>query len=156
MDPIRVISIWQPYATLWVAGFKMNETRPFPCHSLVGKRLYVASTSTIKPQQRALFNDERFQHYYAATGLPPLEELPHGYLLGSVLINSCDPIGEDDLDDITEEEQLYGDWRPGRYAWRGRDPQFLPEPIKVSGAQGIWFLKDAAQVLDFNRTAQKG
>lgn len=148
---LRCVSIWQPYASLLVRGFKLNETRPHSCPKhMIGTRIGIASTKQIKPEQRALFEDEVFQKYYRETGLPALDNLQHGFLLGTVFVNSSDIIEEDDLDDVTEEEQIYGDWRPGRYAWRCRDPQLFPEPIKVSGKQGIWFHDDGAKVLPFS------
>jgi activating signal cointegrator 1 len=153
---MKVISLWQPYASLLVGGFKMVETRPYPCpQAIVGHRLYIASTKIITAAQRALFADEEFQAYYRETGLPAkLEDMPNGYLLGSVLINTSDPITEEDLEDITDEERLYGDWRIGRHAWRTRDPEMLNEPVPVSGQQGIWNLH-AADVLPFRSVAQE-
>lgn len=160
MDPgikMRCLSLWQPYASLLVHGFKINETRPFaPPSTVINTRLGIASTKTIKPDQRALFADEKFQEYYRATGLPEkLDDLPHGKLLGSVFVATSDLITEPVLEEITEEEQLYGDWRPGRFAWGCRDPEYLTEPIPVMGAQGIWLL-NVAQVLPFRSAAQKG
>jgi hypothetical protein len=154
---MRVISLWQPYASLLVLGFKLIETRPYPCPpALVGTRLGIASTKQIKPEQKALFADAAFQGYYKETGLPgSLEEMPNGFLMGSVLIHSSDLITEEDLDDVTDEEQKFGDWRLGRYAWRTRAPEALKEPIPVMGQQGIWTLPDA-KILGLHRTAKEG
>ncbi len=153
---MRVFSLWQPYASLLVLGFKINETRPYAVPSTVLKqRLGIASTKMIKPEQRALFADEEFQHYYRQTGLPEkLDDLPHGKLLGSVFVTDCELITDETLDLITEEETLYGDWKPGRYAWGCRDPEVLDVPVPVMGQQGIWTL-NAAQVLPFRPVAQK-
>ena len=68
-----------------------------------------------------------------------------------MLLHSCDPITEEDLEDVTEEEKAYGWWTEGRYAWRVRDPKAFEEPVPVRGAQGIWTLPDAV-VLPFPRT----
>lgn len=145
-----MISLWQPYASLLIHGFKINETRPFPCPSLIGQRIGIASTKTIKAEQRKLFANAEFQSYYEQTGLPlVLDDLPHGKILGTIEIASCEKITEETLEEITEEEELYGDWRPGRFAWGTRDPIALPEPVPVMGQQGIWILPDAAKVLLF-------
>jgi hypothetical protein len=153
---MKVLSIWNPYAILLVNGFKMNETRPFPCPpAIVGQRLYIASTKVITPAQRLVFAQEQFQEYYRQTGLPDkLEDMPNGCLLGSVLIHSSDIITEEDIEDTTEEELLYGDYKPGRYCWRTRDPEVLDEPVPVRGQQGIWNL-NAATVLPFRPVEQK-
>lgn len=135
-----VISIWQPYASLAVHGFKRIETRPFPAPArMIGQRFGIASTKVIKPEQITAFNDERFAVYYAQTGLGSLDDLPNGYLLGTVLLHSCDVIRtQDDIDDLTEEEQLYGWHEIGRFQWRLRDPEVFTKPIPVRGKQGIW------------------
>lgn len=38
----------------------------------------------------------------------------------------------------TEQEMLFGDWTPGRYAWEIANVQMLPEPIPAKGQQGLW------------------
>jgi hypothetical protein len=141
---LRVISLWQPYASLLVHRHKLVETRPFPAPStIIRQRIGIASTKQIKPEQRALFNDPLFQAYYSDTGLPAaFDDLPHGYLVGTVTVISSDVITEGDLEDVTDEEKLYGDWRVGRYAWRCQDHQALDKPIPCQGAQGIWIWTD--------------
>jgi hypothetical protein len=153
---MKVLSIWNPYAILLVNGFKMNETRPFPCPpAIVGQRLYIASTKIITPAQRTLFADETFQSYYRQTGLPDkLEDMPNGFLIGSVLIHSSDRITDEDIEDTTEEELLYGEYTTERYAWRTRDPEVLDKPVPVRGQQGIWNLH-AAEVIAFRPVEQK-
>ena len=144
---MRCISLWQPYASLLVHRHKLVETRPFPAPvTVLRQRIGIASTKQIKPEQRALFDDPLFQAYYMETGLPAFDELPHGFLVGTVTVVSCDVITEGDIEDVTEEEQLYGDWRVGRYAWRCQDHQALIKPIPCQGAQGIWIHDDTEKV----------
>lgn len=140
---MKVNSIWQPYATLAARGFKTIETKIWPVPStILGKRIGIASTKTIKPEQRATLQDPEFLEYYSRLGLPlDIEELPHGYLLGTVIIDSCELVTEELLEEISEEEQMYGWYQvPERsvYAWRLRDPQPLAHPIPIRGAQGIY------------------
>lgn len=152
VSALKVISIWNPYASLLAHGHKLIETRGFPApKSLIGTRIGIASTKTIKQEQRDAFKDPVFARYYFETNLPrQIEELPNGFLLGTVLLHSCDEITEEDIEDVTEEEQVYGWWKLGRYAWRCRDPQPLAQPVPVRGAQGIWTLRDAT-VIPFPR-----
>lgn len=136
---MKVISIWQPYASLLVHGHKMVETRGWPApKSLIGKRIGIASTKTIRPEQRVHYLDPSFLRSYRKCGLPELERLPHGCFIGTVYLNSCDVITVDDLDEITEDEKHFGWWTPGRFAWRVRDPIWFRQPFPVRGAQGIW------------------
>lgn len=136
---MRCISVWQPYATLLVKGIKRIETRPNPAPSTVlGERIGIASTKIITPAQRAAMIDPEFARHYAETGLPELDFLHHGYLLGTVVVKSSTVITQDDIDDITEEELSYGWFEHGRYAWRTTDNVEFNEPIPVRGSQGIW------------------
>ena len=137
---MKVTSIWQPYASLIVHGHKVVETRGWPApKSLIGQTIGIASTKNIKPYQRKLFEGETdFRHHYDQTGLPELIDLPHGCVLGTVTLHSCDVITEDDLEDISDAEREFGWWEVGSYAWRLRYPRPFPEPIPARGAQGIW------------------
>ncbi|MDR1630067.1 MAG: hypothetical protein LBS36_07650 [Oscillospiraceae bacterium] len=38
----------------------------------------------------------------------------------------------------SDQELLFGDWTPGRYAWELADVKVLPEPIPCGGKQGLW------------------
>jgi activating signal cointegrator 1 len=48
--------------------------------------------------------------------MPPVEDLPFGSALGTVLLHSCDVITEEDLSEISDEELAFGFYDSGRYA----------------------------------------
>ena len=136
---MKVISVWNPWATLIVHGFKIFETRSWPApKSMLGQTLGIASTRKVNPVQRAAFDEPLFAGFYFMTGLPVLHELPHGYLLGTVTLDSVEHITEEFLLDITEEERAYGWHDIGRYAWRLKNVVKFDEPIPIMGKQGIW------------------
>ena len=136
---MKCISIWNPFALLIVKGFKVFETRTWPAPaSIIGQRIGIASTKNILPAQRAHFEDETFQRYYELLQLPALESLPMGYLLGSVIVDSVELMTEEFLDEVSHEEQAYGWWNVGNYAWRLTGPEELPYPIPIRGGQGIY------------------
>ena len=56
---------------------------------------------------------------------------PHGY---KYHVTTMDPVGFW----ISEEEFLFGDWTPGRFAWEWANVQQLPEPVRVRGKQRLW------------------
>jgi activating signal cointegrator 1 len=39
---------------------------------------------------------------------------------------------------LTEQEQAFGDYAPGRYAWLLADMRLLSEPMPARGALGLW------------------
>lgn len=137
---MRCISIWQPFATLLVKGFKVFETRSWaPPRSLIGQRIGIASTKVINPAQRQHFDDPNFRRFYDRILMPDdLIELPHGYLLGTAVLDSYELMTPEFLEDVSEEEKAYGWWAEGRYAWRMVDPAEFEQPVRVRGQQGVW------------------
>jgi hypothetical protein len=122
-----------------VKGFKTFETRTWPAPaSIIGQTIGIASTKGIKPVQRAYFEDERFREFYAGTGMPPLDELPCGYLLGTVTIDESLRMTPEFMEEVSEEEKAYGHWEEGNFAWRLEPRMTLEHPIPIRGAQGLY------------------
>ena len=140
---MKVLSIWQPYASLAVHGFKTVETRSYPVGEWAhGTRIGIASTKRIVAAQRAVMKDEEFLKQYGKTGLPELKELPHGFLIGTAIIETCYRIAQCHLGALGAE-RVFGDWRPGRYAWVLKDPEVWAEPVPVRGLQRMWNFQPA-------------
>jgi predicted transcriptional regulator len=136
---MKTISIWNPFASLIVNGFKLYETRTWKAPDyLIGQTLGIASTKTILPAQRGHWVDPAFQDFYAGTELPPPIDLPHGYLLGTVTLESVELMTAEMMENVSVEEQSYGWWQEGFYAWRMTNPRALFEPIPIRGRQGIY------------------
>ncbi len=136
---MKVLSVWQPYASLTVHGFKKVETRSYPAPTaLHDQRIGIASTKRIVEAQRQVMKDEQFREYYGETGLPALRDLPHGFLIGTVILMTCYRIAECHLTAVPAAERMFGDWRPGRYAWVLKAAEVLPEPVPVRGQQRMW------------------
>lgn len=137
---MKCISLWQPFASLAAYGFKTHETRSWAApKSLIGQRIGIASTKNVKPEQRSTFADPEFQRFYSTTGLSlNFDDLPLGHLLGTVVLDSVEPVTDELLEEISLEEQAYGWHRPGYFVWRLREPEPLITPIAIRGAQGIY------------------
>lgn len=136
---MKVISIWQPFASLIVKGYKVFETRGWAAPaSVIGQHIGIASTKTIVPGQRAHCADEVFKGFYESLNLPSFEQLPRGYLLGTARLDSVELMTEEFIEEVSAEEQAYGWWSVGNYAWRLTDPVEFPHPIPIKGAQGLY------------------
>lgn len=136
---MKIISVWQPWASLLIHRHKLFETRGWPAPpSVVGQTIGIAATKNIKPEQIAAYEDPDFQQFYSETGLPELMDLPRGSILGTVQLHSCEVMTEEFMEDVTEEEKMFGWWIPGRYAWRVREPKPFKYPVIARGAQGLW------------------
>ncbi|OCP22006.1 MULTISPECIES: ASCH domain-containing protein [unclassified Ensifer] len=137
---MKVISVWQPWSTLLVYGYKRFETRTWaPPKSVIGQRIGIAATKSVLSKQVAAFNDPEFQLFWNMLDEDwEFNTLPKGYLLGTVILDSVELIDEEFLDDITREEKAYGWYQLGGYAWRMREPERLEHPIPIRGAQGLY------------------
>lgn len=136
---MKVISIWQPFASLIVKGCKVFETRSWAAPaSIIGMNIGIASTKVITAGQRAHCADEDFKEFYDALGLPSFEKLPLGYLLGTVRVDSVELMTPEFMDEVSNEEKAYGWWSEGYYAWRLTDPVEFTHPIPIKGAQGLY------------------
>lgn len=136
---MKVISVWQPFATLLAKGFKVYETRSWmPPKSIIGQRIGIASTKVIRPDQRAFCEQEDFKFFYDRTGLPPLKEMPHGCLVGTAILERVELITEEFLEEISAAEMEYGWFQLGHYAWAMIDPVELAAPVPIRGQQGIY------------------
>lgn len=132
------ISLWQPWATLWVVTprVKLDETRhwPFP-HGYVGRRCLVHASKTregIRDAEDTVLGDlcaRLFGEAWAST-------LPLGGYLGSVVLGGCRRTTPADME-CENDNAICGNFGPNRYAWRGDDARSWPL-IPGRGQQGFW------------------
>lgn len=136
---MKALSIWQPWASLIISGHKKLETRSWPApYSIRGQRIAIAATKTICSDQRKAMAEEAFCSHYSATGQPSLETLPLGAVLGTVLVDGSREIDSDFMRELELQEEAFGWYGPGRFAWFLKDPLPLVTPIPVKGGQGLW------------------
>jgi hypothetical protein len=69
-----------------------------------------------------------------------LDELPLGAVIATADLVGCHKMTEQFIASQTEQEQLFGDWTPGRYAWELRNVRQV-KPVAVPGKQGLWDLR---------------
>lgn len=126
---MKAITIWQPWASLIMAGIKHIETRPR--NTCIRGRIVIHAGANGHWLQSPTPEIRRYTR-----GGEPL-----GCILGTVDLIDCIP-----LEDMPEKyPHLYtpreidlGDWSPGRYGLILRDPIVYPNPIPAKGKQGWW------------------
>lgn len=160
---MKVLSLIQPWASLWVAGIKRIETRSWGT-AYRGKVAVHAS----KTFNRELCFADPFFEALGQIGIDHPGKLPTGALLGWVdlvdvremfgggvhmpagfcLLNGC-PV----CPQLTPLERALGLYERGRRAWlTGGDRLVAAEPVPYRGAQGLRDLPDAvAELLVANR-----
>lgn len=108
--------------------------------------------------KQELMNAVRKAFGTASTGkdiIQYLSELPRGAVIATADLIDCHEIvlhggrglssespgwleTDRGIYEPTEQELLFGNWTPGRYAWEIANAKMLPEPIPAKGKQRIW------------------
>lgn len=153
---MKGISIWQPHASLLVGtllagSVKPFETRSWPAHkALVGQRIWIHAAKAMGDLlELAEYNeerrtggvcDERLDAYLSAIaslGFKTLSDLPCGALIGTAVLEASIPT------ETLVAPGPFGDFSPGRFAWRMGDHLPLAEPIPFRGMQGFFDVPSA-------------
>jgi activating signal cointegrator 1 len=148
----KVLTLWEPWASLLVFGSKKIETRPKPTSWTSEKGVYlIHSAKKWSKEQNAICRKEPFKT--EISNMPACgvigEEFALGYIIGSIEVIECKPIwevnsgialiGPDNKDIlITGNELEFGDYREGRYAWICQNPKILETPIPYKNGQGYY------------------
>ena len=126
---MQAISLWQPWASLIALGIKKHETRSWST-SYRGALAIHAAKRWEYEQQNFL---EDILDDYPAIGMTP----PRG-----VMLCICKLTGvyrtQDVARQISADDYYFGDYSPGRFAWRLEVVEVFNPPIPVRGAQGLW------------------
>ena len=141
-QPVRLLSLWEPWATLCVLGAKRYETRSWKTnyvgwvgvHSAKNNPKFIRNLPQLEPFKTAL------------DGYGTIRPFDRGHIIGTVYLDRCS-----DVQTVTRSnwEEAFGDYSEGRYAWQLRDAQIFREPIPCRGSQGLWTPSEemAAEVL---------
>lgn len=148
-EPIRCLTLWQPYANCVALGAKQFETRSraTPWRGLLAIH---AAKRRMTAEQRDLWRlVVARQHGAGAAFCAGLCGCVGGAVVALARVASCEVMTPELIAAQTDEEREVGDWQPGRYAWRLEDVHRLSEPLQLKGRQGMWTLPPdvAAEVL---------
>ena len=132
---LKAISLWQPWASLWVAQMKINETRSWAT-SYKGP-LAVHAARYESAELKLMCNEEPFKTALRELGFTSFLQLPRGCIIGI-----CDGVEcfstTTAWRDQTKLEIVFGDWSHGRHYWHPKNMRMLKEPLRCMGAQSIW------------------
>ena len=159
MSEIRILSLWQPWATLIALSLKQYETRSWGTDYRGKLAIHAA--------KRKVRRDEVLPILYATGGggvpmdvleklnclLEETERLPLGAIVAIADLTECRLMTNDPyrtgahIYKQTALEIAVGNWAPGRYAWKLENVCTLDEPIPFKGSQGLRWLDDASTLL---------
>lgn len=142
---MKALSLIQPWATLIAIGSKRIETRswstdyrgPIAIHASkwmtpAGKYVNADVEACIAMCYREPFTTE-----LTMGGIARVLDLPSGAIVATARL--VDVVRTDAIR-VGELEREFGDYRPGRFAWRLADVQQLRTPVPYRGFPGLWDL----------------
>lgn len=146
---MRAISLWQPWASLYLTARKIHETRSWftayrgaLCIHAAKRKLTRAELLALPKPFAAILNAEFGAKWFT--------ELPYGALIGRVDLERC--MHTEDIYETfwfegdgrgAPDDYWCGDFTPGRYAWlRGKTVQKFATPIAYAGQQGYFDVPD--------------
>lgn len=138
---MRAISLWQPWASLWLSPAKVHETRHWPI--MKNWVTEVPFQLLVHAAKKKISDDLdldlqgclRFQF-----GMNWRENMPMGMIIGLVTVESC--LRMDQTRPISCDDRVCGDWSPGRFAWRRGEYRVFKTPIPYRGRQGLFTIPD--------------
>jgi len=135
---LKAVSLHQPWASAIAAGLKRFETRSWGTLH----RGLLAIHATQRPTDPATLDLElrvRDALRGARVDLPPL---PRGAFVALVQLDNCKGTVLWSAADAPPAEREWGDWTPGRFAWRLSSGWALSSPVPCRGAQGLWVVPE--------------
>ena len=148
-SPFRMLSLWQPWASLLVGGVKRIETRSWARNYTGWLFIHASRMPNGKfaggcARDLAWNNKDAFAHLGVAVNDPNwFDLLPRGAIVGAVKISECvasETLVEEDR--LTDLEESLGDFGPDRYGWLTIDHRLFKNPVPVVGGQQLRTLPD--------------
>ncbi len=127
---IPAITLWQPWACLIEVGVKPYETRPkAPPKKLIGQRIAIHAAK--RPMKLAMMSQEFIDACYDAFGgCHWSHALPLGVVVCTAILAEAVPVEQ-----VTPD--LFGDYSPGRWAWKLEDVRPVQPHAPAKGMQ-LW------------------
>lgn len=137
MLTLKCLTLYQPWATLVMLGEKRFETRSWNT-AYRGKIGIHAGTKSTPGLRRIAEEDGTYQNVLGGHGLTSWDMLPRGVLLGTVTLVDCLRVELLRLEELSRQEEYFGNYSPGRWAWRLAEPVLFPEPLPLRGQLGLF------------------
>lgn len=146
---IKVISLWQPWATALALGIKALETRPWSTKHRGELWIHAG----LRPPEPFELDHCRKAEIFAKA-IPNINLLPYGAIIGKVNIIGCVRTeSEEYMEWVNEgefgfgleayeralQEYVFGDYSTSRFIWlTDLKPRMLKTPIPYTGQQGFF------------------
>lgn len=142
---MRALSLWQPWASLWLSPRKVHETRSWKLQVPTGGFWLAVHAAKrfereVGFELRDILDDEFGPHWQM--------ELPRGAVVGCVRIVECQPtetIRARMIEASPHEVQddfICGNFDDGRFGFRRAEYRVLREAVPFTGRQGFFDVPD--------------
>lgn len=136
---MKALSMTQPWAMLVALVEKEWETRSWGTR--YRGRLAIHAPLRMGRDEIRIAMGEPFRSVLARHGYRLPSRLPRGVVLATCDLVECVQIRTVTWtfeQELSAKEVAFGDFRPGRFAWRLANVRMLPEPVAARGALGLW------------------
>lgn len=164
MKEVRILTLWQPWASLIAHKLKQNETRSWGTDYRGKLAIHAAKRPANTAEVVAIYDslkdqggtDQDVERLDKVLGcfLTWHDDLPYGAIVAIADLVDClemvesqpvAPVVSRRVVPISQQSPLelaVGNWQPGRYDWKLGNVVALPEPIPFKGGQGLRSLTD--------------
>lgn len=135
MSGLKAISLWQPWASLWLTDKKPHDTRHWqtPHRGWLAVHAAKKFVKDVDGDLDEILTSEFGNHWG--------QDLPTGAIIGAVDLISCLRMSMTKPEH--EDDEICGNWSPERFAWKAGPTVKLADPIPYRGQQGMWTIPAA-------------
>ena len=132
---MKIISLWEPWATFIVRGYKKWETRGWPTSYRGPLAIHAAKTRQAIDDAGLLLTGAGIKKSIFDPDPFPMEDgdWPFGCIVAVCFLADCK---RTEAVNPTTQEQALGDYSPGRFAWI-LDAVRVVKPLPHRGMQGL-------------------
>jgi hypothetical protein len=129
---MKALSLWQPWASLWLTDRKLHETRHWATRYRGPLLVHAAKrmVSNIDEQLLEVVADEFGGHWSM--------DLPRGAIIGRLELIDIVPTESLPKTHSVLDDYVCGDFSPGRFAWKRGAFEVFKQPIPYRGMQTIF------------------
>lgn len=142
-DTVTTLSFTDPWGSALAVGEKRVETRSWPAPARYWNHpIAIHIASTLTAEAKAACEEEHFQHVLQAAGYTRTSRrgfqwnLPLRCVIAIAWLERVQRVVS--VCPVNEHERLFGNYTPGRYAWRFGAVYRLKEPVVATGRLGLW------------------
>src|SRR3990172_1448755 len=140
---MKALTLTQPWANLVAIGVKHYETRSWNTNYRGPLAIHAALKFPMAARWLLASDPFRSEFIKAGYHIGPLKNLswlPLGAIVATCKLADTVQTWEAIQIDfgLSDEEIKFGDYSPGRWAWRLDNVKKLPEPIPAKGMLGLW------------------